>query len=148
KLIPTYQQLVEGAKPPLPEAERALALDYAAKRETWDALLKRPFSTLKADGPFVLDRAGVTASAVDALGSSGDPPTTLPLTPPPARPRPRAGPEGPAPGGGPPRPARAGRPPGRGPAPAEPLRPAPVETQGSKYSTETTRGTPAAAPRL
>jgi hypothetical protein len=80
KIIPTYKQLVEEAKPPLPRAERELALDYASKRETWDALLKRPFPTLKADGPFLLDRAEVTTSALDKLGSAGDPPTTLNLT--------------------------------------------------------------------
>lgn len=80
KLIPSYKQLVDGAKPPLPPAERELVLDYVANRETWDHLLKRPFPTLKADGPFVLERAVVTTSVVDALGSSGDPPTTLDLT--------------------------------------------------------------------
>jgi hypothetical protein len=80
KLIPTYKQLVEDAKPPLPSSERQLALDYAERRETWDALLKRPFPTLKVDGPFVLDRAEVTASVVDALGSPGDPPKKLHLT--------------------------------------------------------------------
>lgn len=80
KLIPTYQMLVEDAKPPLPPAEKELVLDFAANREMWDALLKRPFATLKADGPFVLDRAEVTARVIDALGSSGDPPTPLTLT--------------------------------------------------------------------
>jgi len=80
KLVPTYQQLVEDARPPLPPAERSLALDYASRRETWDALLRRPFVTLKADGPFLLERAEVTASVIDALGSSGDPPTRLHLT--------------------------------------------------------------------
>jgi hypothetical protein len=80
KLIPSYKQLIEDAKPPLPASERDLALDFANNRETWEALLKRPAMTLKADGPFVLDRAEVTASVVDSLGSSGDPPTTLYLT--------------------------------------------------------------------
>jgi hypothetical protein len=80
RLIPSYQQLVETAKPPLPTPEKALALDFAANRETWDALLKRPFTTLRADGPFLLERAEVTASIVDALGSLGDPPRTLRLT--------------------------------------------------------------------
>ncbi len=80
KLIPSYKQLVDDARPPLPPPERTLALDFAANRETWDLLLKRPYNTLKADGPFVLERAEVTASVIDALGSSGDPPTPLHLT--------------------------------------------------------------------
>lgn len=77
KLVPTYAQLVQDAKPPLPPAERSLALDFGANRETWDALLKRPFPSLKADGPFVLDRAEVTAMVADKLASSGDPPSKL-----------------------------------------------------------------------
>ena len=80
KLLPTYAQLVEQSKPPLSPDAQELALDYAANRESWDALLKRPFLTLKADGPFRLERAEVTAPVLDALGSSGDPPTTLRLT--------------------------------------------------------------------
>jgi hypothetical protein len=80
KVLPTYKMLVENSTPPLPPSERALALDYADRGATWDALLKRPFQTLKADGPFLLERAEVTASIVDALGSPGDPPTTLRLT--------------------------------------------------------------------
>ncbi|MFO0953088.1 MAG: hypothetical protein U0835_18430 [Isosphaeraceae bacterium] len=80
KLIPTYQMLVDEANPPLPPPEKQLALDFAANRETWDALLKRPFGTLKADGPFVLDRAEVVAQVVDVLGSSGDPPKPMTLT--------------------------------------------------------------------
>ena len=80
KLLPSYKQLVEDAKPPLPPPERSLALDFAANRETWDLLLKRPYLTLKADGPFLLDRAEVTASVIDSLGSTGDPPTPLRLT--------------------------------------------------------------------
>src|SRR3954451_9314049 len=80
KLVPTYKQLVVDAKPPLPPDEEELALDYAAHRETWDALLKRPFPTLKADGPFLFERAEVTATARDRLASLGDPPTTLRLT--------------------------------------------------------------------
>ena len=80
KLIPSYKQLLEDAKPPLPPDERALVLDYDAHRATWDALLKRPFTTLKADGPYLLERAEVTASVMDSLASSGDPPTTLHLT--------------------------------------------------------------------
>jgi hypothetical protein len=80
KLVPTYKQLVVEAKPPLPPDEEALALDYAAHREAWDALLKRPFPTLKADGPFLFDRAEVTATVRDRLASLGDPPTGLRLT--------------------------------------------------------------------
>ena len=79
KLVPTYKTLVEDAKPPLPPSEKALALDVADDRATWDALLNRPFTTLKADGPYVLERAEVTARTIDALGSSGDPPTPLRL---------------------------------------------------------------------
>ena len=78
KLLPTYAQLVEQSKPPLPPAEGALALDYAARRATWDALLKRPFLTLRADGPFRLEQAEVVARVRDRLASSGDPPTPCP----------------------------------------------------------------------
>ena len=70
KLIPTYKQLVHDAKPPLPADAAELALDFAAHRETWDALLKRPFPTLKADGPFIFERAEVTATVRDRLASS------------------------------------------------------------------------------
>ena len=80
KLVPTYAMLLDEAKPPLPPEERALALDFASQRPTWDALLGRPFATLRADGPVFLERAEVTASVVDALGSTGDPPTPLRLT--------------------------------------------------------------------
>jgi len=79
KLIPSYRMLVEGAKPPLTGPELALALDYAAHREVWDALLKRPFPTLKAQGPFQFEKAELTASVTDKLASSGDPPTTVRL---------------------------------------------------------------------
>jgi hypothetical protein len=80
KLIPSYKQLVDDAKPPLPPTERELALDFGAHGPMWDALLKRPFFKLRSDGPFVLDRAEVSAQVVDALGSLGDPPKTLHLT--------------------------------------------------------------------
>jgi hypothetical protein len=80
KLVPTYKQLVLDAKPPLPPDEAGLALDYAAHREAWDALLKRPFPSLKADGPFIFERAEVSATARDRLASLGDPPTALRLT--------------------------------------------------------------------
>lgn len=79
KLLPTYRQLVEDAKPPLPPGEQGLAFDFADHRETWAALLKRPFPTLKADGPYILDRAEVRATARDKLASLGDPPTVLRL---------------------------------------------------------------------
>jgi len=79
-LIPTYEMLIDKANPPLPAMEKALVLDYAKHRETWDALLKRPFMTLKADGPYVLERAEVTAMVTDKLGSDTDPPTPLSLT--------------------------------------------------------------------
>ena len=79
KLIPSYKMLVQGAKPPLTGPELALALDYATHRESWDGLLKRPFPTLKADGPFVFEKAEVTAEVKDKLASSGDPPSTLRL---------------------------------------------------------------------
>jgi len=79
-LVPTYKQLVLDAKPPLPASAAELALDFAAHRESWDVLLKRPFPTLKADGPFRFERALVTATVRDRLASLGDPPTTLRLT--------------------------------------------------------------------
>jgi hypothetical protein len=80
RLLPTYQQLLKEAKPPLPPEAQALAVDYGDNRATWDALLKRPFPSLRADGPFVLDRVEVVAQVRDKLASSGDPPTTLRLT--------------------------------------------------------------------
>ncbi|MDR3637380.1 MAG: hypothetical protein P4L84_26485, partial [Isosphaeraceae bacterium] len=79
KLLPTYRQLIEDGKPQLPPEEQALAFDFADHRETWDALLKRPFPTLKADGPYILNRAEVSATARDKLASLGDPPTKLRL---------------------------------------------------------------------
>ncbi len=79
KLLPTYRQLVEDAKPPLADTERAVAFDYADHRDTWNALLKRPFLTLKSDGPYRLLRTQVDVTAHDKLASSGDPPTKLRL---------------------------------------------------------------------
>ena len=79
RLIPTYKMLVQEAKPPLEGPELALALDYAAHRESWDGLLKRPFPTIKAGGPFVFEKAEITAQVQEKLGSSGGPPTTLRL---------------------------------------------------------------------
>ena len=80
KLVPTYAMLIDDAKPPLPPMEKALVLEYANHRETWDQLLKRPFMTLKADGPYLLERAEVTAMVTDSLGSDTDPPSPLSLT--------------------------------------------------------------------
>jgi hypothetical protein len=80
KLIPTYKQVVLDAKPPLPASAAELALDFAEHRASWDAMLKRPFPALRADGPFRFDRAEVTATVRDRLASLGDPPTTLRLT--------------------------------------------------------------------
>ncbi|WP_435015926.1 hypothetical protein TA3x_003483 [Tundrisphaera sp. TA3] len=79
KLIPSYRMLVQEAKPPLPDTEKALALDYAAHRESWDALLGRAFPTLKADGPFVFEKAEVVTQAQERLGSAGAPPTPIRL---------------------------------------------------------------------
>ena len=77
KLLPTYQQLVKDSKPPLPATELDLALNYGKNREMWDALLKRPFPTLKSDGPYLMERADVVAQVTDSLASSGDPRTEL-----------------------------------------------------------------------
>jgi hypothetical protein len=79
KILPTYEMLVKDAKPPLPDAESALALDVARNPKVWDALLKRPFFTLKADGPFIYEKAQVDALVTDKLGSLGDPPTPMRL---------------------------------------------------------------------
>ena len=78
-LIPSYKMLVQGAKPPLTGPELALAMDYATHREAWDGLLKRPFPSLKADGPFVFEKAEVTAEVKDKLASGNDPPAMLRL---------------------------------------------------------------------
>ena len=42
-------------------------------------MLKRPFQTLKADGPFIYEKAEVNAIATDRLASLGDPPSRLRL---------------------------------------------------------------------
>jgi len=80
KIVPTYKMLVDDSKPPLPADVKAIALEVAAATKDWDALLKRSFHTLKADGPFVFERAEVFANATDRLASSGDPPSRLKLT--------------------------------------------------------------------
>jgi hypothetical protein len=52
----------------------------AENHKTWETLLKRPFHTLKADGPFIFERAEVDARVTDELASLGDPPTLLRLS--------------------------------------------------------------------
>jgi hypothetical protein len=79
KILPTYKMLVDESKPPIPDDAKALALEVAGATKEWDALLKRSFHTLKADGPFVYERAQVNATATDRLASSGDPPSRLRL---------------------------------------------------------------------
>ncbi len=80
KILPTYKLLVDDAKPPIPLEQKELAAHVADNPKTWDALLKRPFHTLKADGPFIFERADVDAQVADQLASLGDPPTTLRLS--------------------------------------------------------------------
>jgi len=80
RILPTYKLLVDDAKPPIPPAQQELATHVADNSKTWDALLKRPFHTLKADGPFIFERAVVDAEVADQLASLGDPPTTLRLS--------------------------------------------------------------------
>ena len=71
--------LIDSAKPPLPDDAKALAHEVAKDPKGFDALLKRPFLTIKADGPFVYDQAVVNATVADRLASAGDPPTRLTL---------------------------------------------------------------------
>ena len=80
RILPTYKMLIEEANPPLPSDAKSLALDVAENPKTWNALLKRPFHTLKADGPFIYERAEVEAQITDKLGSLGDPPIPLRLS--------------------------------------------------------------------
>ena len=80
RILPTYRMLLDQAQPPLPRAARDLALLVAEDPELWQALLRRPFHTLKADGPFVHETAEVEAVVTDRLASLGDPPSTLRLT--------------------------------------------------------------------
>jgi hypothetical protein len=79
KILPTYQMLIESAKPPLPKEVKALGLEVATAMPTWNSLLRRPFQTLKADGPFIYERARVNAMATDRLASLGDPASRLRL---------------------------------------------------------------------
>jgi hypothetical protein len=80
KILPNYKMLVDDARPPIPPAEKELAAHVAEHPKVWDALLGRPFHTLKPDGPFLFDRAQVDAKVTDQLASLGDPPTTLRLS--------------------------------------------------------------------
>jgi hypothetical protein len=75
RLVPTYKMLIESAKPPLTGEARALAMAVAEDPKRWSDLLKRPFWTLKADGPFIYEEAVVTATGRDRLASLGDSPT-------------------------------------------------------------------------
>ncbi len=79
RLLPTYKMLIESAKPPLPPDARTLALAVAESPQQWSDLLKRPFWTLKPDGPFVYEQAEVIANVTERLASLGDPPTRLRL---------------------------------------------------------------------
>jgi hypothetical protein len=80
RILPSYKMLVESAKPPLPEDTKALALEVGGSAQSWEGLLKRPFPTLKADGPFIYERAEVNATVGDRLASLGDPPSRLRLS--------------------------------------------------------------------
>jgi hypothetical protein len=79
RLVPTYKMLIESAKPPLPSDAKTLALAVAESPQQWSDLLKRPFWTLKPDGPFVYEQAEVIANVTERLASLGDPPTRLRL---------------------------------------------------------------------
>ena len=80
KILSTYKLLIDDAKPPIPPEQKELATHVADNPKTWDTLLRRPFHTLKADGPFIFERAGVDAQVADQLASLGDPPPTLRLS--------------------------------------------------------------------
>ena len=71
--------LIDDAKPPLTGEALAMAMVVAEDPMRWTALLKRPFWTLKPDGPFVYDKAMVTATGRDRLASLGDPPSQFRL---------------------------------------------------------------------
>jgi hypothetical protein len=80
RILPTYKMLVDDAKPPIPATEKELAAHVTENTKTWETLLKRPFHTLKADGPFIFEQAKVSAQVRDQLASLGDPPTTMRLS--------------------------------------------------------------------
>ena len=79
KLLPTYKMLVDDAKPPVAPGPKDLAAHVADHSQAWQCLMKRPFHTLKADGPFIFEQAQVDAQVTDQLASLGDPPSTLRL---------------------------------------------------------------------
>ncbi|RUL88965.1 TFIIB-type zinc ribbon-containing protein [Tautonia sociabilis] len=79
ELVPTYEQLVRDAEPPLPPDAQALALRFGEDPDTWDDLLGRPFFTIEADGPFVLEEAEVVATVEDTLAAAGSPARRLRL---------------------------------------------------------------------
>jgi hypothetical protein len=79
KILPTYKMLVDDAKPLIAAGAKDLAAHVADHPQAWQSLLKRPFHTLKADGPFIFDQAQVDARVSDQLASPGDPPSTLRL---------------------------------------------------------------------
>jgi hypothetical protein len=80
ELVPTYYQLVRDAEPPLPPDAEAMALRFGQDKVSWDELLGRPFFTIEADGPFVLEQAEVSAIVRDRLASPGDPVRRLRLS--------------------------------------------------------------------
>jgi hypothetical protein len=80
RILPSYKMLVESSRPPLSDDANELALEVAGSKKDWDALLNRPFHSLKADGPFIYERAEIVATVTDRLASSGDAPTRLRLT--------------------------------------------------------------------
>jgi hypothetical protein len=79
KIIPTYAMLVDQARPPIKGEAKQLATEVTGSWKDWQTLLGRPFFSLKADGPFSLEKAEVEAVVTDQLASSGDPPTRLRL---------------------------------------------------------------------
>jgi hypothetical protein len=79
RIVPTYKMLVESAQPSLAQDAKALALEVAGASKSWETLLKRRFQTLKADGPFIYERAVVNATVADRLSSLGEPPSLLRL---------------------------------------------------------------------
>ena len=79
KILPTYKMLVDDAEPPIAPGAKDVAAHVADHAQAWQSLLKRPFHTLKVDGPFIFERAQVDAQVTDQLASLGDPPSTLRL---------------------------------------------------------------------
>src|SRR4029077_8664330 len=56
KILPTYQRRCVPPKPPLSDDANSLALEAAGTMPMWNALLKRSFLTLRADGPFIYEK--------------------------------------------------------------------------------------------